>query len=263
MVNTFVATAAAGLSWMIVEFIFRWKMSLLGLVSGVVAGLVAVTPAAGFVGPMGAAILGAVAGVVCLFFCTAIKWLLQVRRQPGRVRHPLHRRHRRRARHRPAGQPRVRRHRHPRLRRQPRRGEGGRVRARRAADCPGQGRGSDAAVVGHRLGHHLQDRGYRSSAPASIRRASRPASICRSTASAATSTSTEPRTPRRHERRAHSTTPPHRMPAELPPRASVFCGSLGHAASFPRARACALFLGASTALSWRQSQPTPIGAQTS
>jgi Amt family ammonium transporter len=77
MVNTFVATAAAGLSWMIVEFIFRWKMSLLGLASGVVAGLVAVTPAAGFVGPMGAAILGAVAGVVCLFFCTAIKWLLR------------------------------------------------------------------------------------------------------------------------------------------------------------------------------------------
>ena len=51
-------------------------MSLLGLVSGVVAGLVAVTPAAGFVGPMGAAVLGACAGVVCLFFCTAIKWLL-------------------------------------------------------------------------------------------------------------------------------------------------------------------------------------------
>ena len=77
MVNTFVATAAAGLSWMIVEFVFKWKMSLLGLVSGVVAGLVAVTPAAGFVGPMGAAILGAVAGVVCLFFCTAIKWLFR------------------------------------------------------------------------------------------------------------------------------------------------------------------------------------------
>jgi ammonium transporter, Amt family len=77
MANTFIATAAAGLAWMIVEFIFRWKMSLLGLCSGVVAGLVAVTPAAGFAGPMGAAVLGAVAGVVCLFFCTAIKWLLR------------------------------------------------------------------------------------------------------------------------------------------------------------------------------------------
>jgi ammonium transporter, Amt family len=77
MANTFIATAAAGLAWMIVEFVFKWKMSLLGLCSGVVAGLVAVTPAAGFAGPMGAAILGAVAGVICLFFCTAIKWLLR------------------------------------------------------------------------------------------------------------------------------------------------------------------------------------------
>ena len=77
MINTFVATAAAALAWMIFEFVFRWKMSLLGLCSGAIAGLVAVTPAAGFAGPMGAAILGAVAGVVCLFFCTAIKWLLR------------------------------------------------------------------------------------------------------------------------------------------------------------------------------------------
>jgi Amt family ammonium transporter len=77
MTNTFVATAAAGLSWMIFEFIFKWKMSLLGLCSGVVAGLVAVTPAAGFAGPMGAAVLGAVAGVICLFFCTAIKWVFR------------------------------------------------------------------------------------------------------------------------------------------------------------------------------------------
>jgi ammonium transporter, Amt family len=77
MANTFVATAAAGLSWLILEFIFRWRFSLLGLASGVVAGLVAVTPAAGFSGVMGAAILGAVAGAVCLFFCTAIKSLLK------------------------------------------------------------------------------------------------------------------------------------------------------------------------------------------
>ena len=77
MGNTFVATAAAALAWMIVEFVFKWKTSLLGLVSGAVAGLVAVTPAAGFAGPMGAIVLGAVAGVVCLFFCTAIKALLR------------------------------------------------------------------------------------------------------------------------------------------------------------------------------------------
>ena len=77
MGNTFIATAAAGLAWMIVEFVFKWRTSILGLVSGAVAGLVAVTPAAGFAGPMGAAVLGAVAGVVCLFFCTAIKSLLR------------------------------------------------------------------------------------------------------------------------------------------------------------------------------------------
>ena len=77
MANTFIATAAAGLAWMIVEFIFRWKMSLLGLCSGVVAGLVAVTPAAGYAGVMGAAVLGAAAGVICLFFSTAIKWLMR------------------------------------------------------------------------------------------------------------------------------------------------------------------------------------------
>jgi ammonium transporter, Amt family len=77
MANTFVATAAAAIAWMIVEFIFRWKMSLLGLCSGAVAGLVAVTPAAGYAGPMGAIVLGAVAGVVCLFFSTVIKWLLR------------------------------------------------------------------------------------------------------------------------------------------------------------------------------------------
>jgi Amt family ammonium transporter len=77
MANTFIATAAAGLAWMVAELIYRWKFSLLGLISGVVAGLVAVTPAAGFVSPMGAAVLGACAGVICLIFCTFIKWLLR------------------------------------------------------------------------------------------------------------------------------------------------------------------------------------------
>jgi ammonium transporter, Amt family len=77
MTNTFLATAAAALAWMILEFIFRWKVSLLGLCSGLVAGLVAVTPAAGFAGPIGAVILGATAGAICLFFCTVIKWLLR------------------------------------------------------------------------------------------------------------------------------------------------------------------------------------------
>jgi len=72
-VNTFVATAAAGLSWMFIEWIAKGKPSLLGAVSGIVAGLVAVTPAAGFAGPMGSLVLGLVAGVVCFFFCTTIK----------------------------------------------------------------------------------------------------------------------------------------------------------------------------------------------
>ena len=73
MANTFVATAAAGVSWMLVEWLFKGKPSLLGLASGVVAGLVAVTPASGYAGPMGALVLGLVAGAVCFFFCTAVK----------------------------------------------------------------------------------------------------------------------------------------------------------------------------------------------
>ncbi|MGO9171215.1 MAG: ammonium transporter [Rhodomicrobium sp.] len=76
MANTFVATAAAGLSWLLVEWLFKGKPSLLGLASGVVAGLVAVTPASGYAGPMGALILGLVAGAVCFFMCTAVKQAL-------------------------------------------------------------------------------------------------------------------------------------------------------------------------------------------
>jgi ammonium transporter, Amt family len=73
MANTFIATAGAGVAWMLAEWLIKGKPSLLGLVSGVVAGLVAVTPAAGFGGPMGALCLGLVAGVVCFIFCTAVK----------------------------------------------------------------------------------------------------------------------------------------------------------------------------------------------
>ncbi len=67
-INTFVAPAAAALAWLFVEWGAKGKPSLLGMVSGAVAGLVAVTPAAGFVGPLGAIVLGAVAGVVCFYF---------------------------------------------------------------------------------------------------------------------------------------------------------------------------------------------------
>jgi Amt family ammonium transporter len=73
MMNTFVATAAAALAWMIAEWMAKGRPSLLGLVSGAVAGLVAVTPASGFAGPMGSILLGLVAGVVCFIFCTGIK----------------------------------------------------------------------------------------------------------------------------------------------------------------------------------------------
>jgi len=72
-INTILATAAAGMAWMLAEWMLRGKPSMLGLASGVVAGLVAVTPAAGLVGPMGAIVLGAVAGVVCLWGVTGLK----------------------------------------------------------------------------------------------------------------------------------------------------------------------------------------------
>jgi len=73
MMNTFVATAAAGLSWILVERITHGKASMLGLASGLVAGLVAVTPAAGFAGPMGAIVLGLLVSPICIFFCSVVK----------------------------------------------------------------------------------------------------------------------------------------------------------------------------------------------
>ena len=73
MINTFVATAAAGLSWIVVEWVTKKKPSALGLASGVVAGLVAVTPAAGFAGPVGAIILGLIVSPICIFFCSVVK----------------------------------------------------------------------------------------------------------------------------------------------------------------------------------------------
>ena len=73
MINSFIATAGAALSWMFAEWIIKGKPSLLGLVSGCVAGLVAVTPASGYAGPMGALVLGLIVGVVCLFFVSTVK----------------------------------------------------------------------------------------------------------------------------------------------------------------------------------------------
>src|SRR4029079_19294159 len=72
-VNTMVATAGAAFSWLIFEWIFKGKPSLLGICSGAVAGLVAVTPASGFAGPIGAMVLGFVVSPVCLFFVSTVK----------------------------------------------------------------------------------------------------------------------------------------------------------------------------------------------
>jgi Amt family ammonium transporter len=72
-VNTFVAAAAAAMAWLFVEWGTKGKPSLLGMVSGAVAGLVAVTPASGFAGPMGSIILGGFAAVMCFFFVAVVK----------------------------------------------------------------------------------------------------------------------------------------------------------------------------------------------
>ncbi len=73
MINTFTATAAAALAWVIAEKAAGHKPTLLGACSGVIAGLVAITPAAGNAGPFGAIVLGAVASVICYIFISAIK----------------------------------------------------------------------------------------------------------------------------------------------------------------------------------------------
>jgi Amt family ammonium transporter len=73
MINTFTATAGAILAWVVLEVALRGKASMLGAASGLVTGLVAVTPAAGFAGPVGAIVLGIVASVACYFFVSSIK----------------------------------------------------------------------------------------------------------------------------------------------------------------------------------------------
>ena len=72
-INTLVATAAAGFTWAIIEQVVHKRPSLLGAATGVVAGLVAITPAAGFAHPGTAIILGAVASLGCFFFVTTVK----------------------------------------------------------------------------------------------------------------------------------------------------------------------------------------------
>ena len=73
MINTFTATAGAILAWSALEAVLRGKASMLGAASGLVAGLVAVTPAAGSIGPVGAIVLGAIASALCYFFVAVVK----------------------------------------------------------------------------------------------------------------------------------------------------------------------------------------------
>jgi len=76
MVNTQVAAAAAALSWMVVEWLINKRPSVLGIISGAVAGLVGVTPAAGFVNPSGALLIGVASGAGCYFAAVKLKhWL--------------------------------------------------------------------------------------------------------------------------------------------------------------------------------------------
>ncbi|HYQ39706.1 MAG TPA: ammonium transporter [Pseudomonas sp.] len=73
MLVTQIATAAAALAWMFAEWVSHGKPSALGIASGVVAGLVAITPAAGTAGPMGALVIGLSSGVICFFCATSLK----------------------------------------------------------------------------------------------------------------------------------------------------------------------------------------------
>jgi len=75
-VNTLLATAGAVVAWSFGEWVTKGKPSMLGAASGAVAGLVAITPAAGFVGPMGGLVIGLLAGVVCLWGVNGLKRLL-------------------------------------------------------------------------------------------------------------------------------------------------------------------------------------------
>src|SRR5215813_6082719 len=73
MLVTHMATAAAGFTWMIVEWMLRGKPTVIGICTGAVAGLVAITPASGFVGPMGSLCIGIAAGIVCYWGVTGLK----------------------------------------------------------------------------------------------------------------------------------------------------------------------------------------------
>jgi len=76
MAVTQIATAAGALAWMFAEWIARGKPSVLGIISGAIAGLVAITPASGYVGPMGALIIGLASGIICYWCVVSLKPML-------------------------------------------------------------------------------------------------------------------------------------------------------------------------------------------
>ena len=76
LINTTIATGAATLSWTFSEWLLKGKPSMLGAASGAVAGLVAITPACGFVGPMGAIIIGLIVSPICYLFVAKVKYML-------------------------------------------------------------------------------------------------------------------------------------------------------------------------------------------
>ena len=73
MLVTHTATATAGFTWMMIEWFLKGKPTVIGICSGAVAGLVAITPASGFVGPMGSFWIGVAAGIICYWGCTGLK----------------------------------------------------------------------------------------------------------------------------------------------------------------------------------------------
>lgn len=77
-INTILATGAAAISWIVAEALLRGKASMLGAASGAVAGLVPITPAAGFVGPMGSIVMGIIAGPLCFWGVSGLKHMLKV-----------------------------------------------------------------------------------------------------------------------------------------------------------------------------------------
>jgi Amt family ammonium transporter len=76
MLVTHMATAVAAFTWMIVEWMVRGKPTVIGICTGAVAGLVAITPASGFVGPLGSVCIGIAAGALCYWGCTGLKHML-------------------------------------------------------------------------------------------------------------------------------------------------------------------------------------------